>query len=120
MNRERAKAYKATIGEFKESEIKKFQRNRLKKMDIDGQGLDPSQLASAQFVKNVYKAIEENYETKKNYSEKDWMNKNTNEKPQSFDQFKSQVRNWDINECIILEMWDQQEDEAMRKREKNF
>jgi hypothetical protein len=63
-------------------------------------------LASAKFVSNIYYAMEQEYETKKSFSDRDWIKKNPNEKPQTFDNFKQQVRNWDINECIILEMWD--------------
>jgi len=48
------------------------------------------------------------------------MSKNTQEKPQSFGNFKQHVRNWDINECIIFEMWEEQEDEVLRQQERNF
>jgi hypothetical protein len=48
------------------------------------------------------------------------MVKNTNEKPQTFDNFKAHVRNWDINECIILEMFEDQNDSKMNQQEKNF
>ena len=41
---------------------------------------------------------------------KDWISKNPHEKTQTFDNFKAQVRNWDIDECIIFEMWDEQAD----------
>jgi len=30
------------------------------------------------------------------------------------------VRNWDINECIIYEMWQEQDDPELAKQEKNF
>ena len=48
------------------------------------------------------------------------MKKNTQEKPQSFQQFKSHVRNWEINECIIFEMWDEQKDPTLAAQERNF
>lgn len=48
------------------------------------------------------------------------MVKNTNEKPQTFDNFKAHVRNWEINECIILEMFEDQNDSKMNLQEKNF
>lgn len=54
--------------------------------------------------------MEKEFETKKRFSDRDWMKKNTQEKPQTFTNFKSHVRNWDINECIIFEMWDEQKD----------
>ena len=30
------------------------------------------------------------------------------------------MRNWDINECIILEMWDEQNDPKMQEQEDRF
>ena len=52
-------------------------------------------------------------------ADRDWMAKNTQEKEQSFNvrifynsififfqNFKGHVKNWDINECIIFEMWE--------------
>lgn len=60
------------------------------------------------------------------------MAKNTQEKPQTFEEFKGHVRNWDISECIILEMWEEQKaanpndlDEVrkydeLNRQEKNF
>ena len=34
--------------------------------------------------------------------------------------FKQHVKNWDINECIIYEMWEEQDDPILNGREKNF
>lgn len=53
-------------------------------------------------------------------AERDWMVKNTNEKSQNFDNYKAHVRNWEINECIIFEMFEEQEDPSLREQEKNF
>ena len=30
------------------------------------------------------------------------------------------MRNWDIDECIIFEMWDDQDDPVLAQQEKNF
>lgn len=48
------------------------------------------------------------------------MAKNTQEKPQSFDEFKVHVRNWDIDECIILEMWEDQANPELKRQEQTF
>lgn len=45
--------------------------------------------------------------TKIRRSDNDWIAKNQNEKPQTFSNFKKKCRNWDINQVIILEMWDE-------------
>lgn len=60
--------------------------------------------------------MEREFETKVMVDDKDWMAKNK-ERVQTFEDYKITVRNWDINECIILQMWDQQEDEERRKQE---
>lgn len=52
---------------------------------------------TASTLQNTYQMIEREFEQKRKYSEKDWMAKNTQEKPQSFKKFKNDVRNWDIN-----------------------
>ena len=36
----------------------------------------------------------------------DWISKNQQEKPQTFQNFVDNCRNWDITEVIVLEMWD--------------
>ena len=43
------------------------------------------------------------------------MAKNTQEKSQSFENFKSHVKNWEINECIIFEMWEEQADADLNR-----
>ena len=48
-------------------------------------------------------------------ADRDWMAKNTQEKPQSFENFKSYVKNWEINECIIFEMWEEQADPDLNR-----
>ena len=50
--------------------------------------------------------MEREFETKVMVDDKDWMAKNK-ERVQTFEDYKITVRNWDINECIILQMWDQ-------------
>jgi alpha-glucosidase (family GH31 glycosyl hydrolase) len=48
------------------------------------------------------------------------MVKNTQEKVQDFDKFKRDVKNWEIDECLVLEMWDDQEDQQLNSQEMNF
>ena len=45
------------------------------------QGLDTApELASAEYIKSMYYSMEQEFETKKQFSDRDWMKKNTNEK----------------------------------------
>ena len=58
-------------------------------------------------LRNTYNIIESQFLVKQHGKNKDWIAKNQQEKPQSFLSFKDSCKNWDIDEVIIFEMWDE-------------
>lgn len=72
-------------------------------------------------IRNTYNIIESQFQVKQHGTNKDWIAKNQNEKPQTFISFKDSCKNWDIDEVIIFEMWDETHDSDKNKNnELNF
>lgn len=57
-------------------------------------------------LKSIYEGIEPEHHTKIRRSNKDWISKNQQERPQPFSKFLGQCKNWEINQVIVLEMWE--------------
>jgi len=52
------------------------------------------------------------FDTKIKYQEVDWIDKNKQEKPQGLMEFQRQCKNWEIDQVILLEMWEENQTDS--------